>query len=44
MKNSADQGGGCYPQRPKKFGEQQLVILNYACGLNQSQTGNILNE
>ena len=41
MKNSADQGG-CYPQRPKilsKFGEQQLVMVNYACGLNQSETG-----
>ena len=22
-----------------KFGEQQLVIVNYACGLNQSETG-----
>ena len=22
-----------------KFGEQQLVMVNYACGLNQSETG-----
>ena len=22
-----------------KFGEQQLVLVNYACGLNQSETG-----
>ena len=22
-----------------KFGEEQLVMLNYACGLNQSETG-----
>ena len=22
-----------------KFGEQQLVVVNYACGLNQSETG-----
>ena len=27
-----------------KFGEQQLVMVNYACGFNQSETGNILNE
>ena len=27
-----------------KFGEQQLVTVNYACGFNQSETGNILNE
>ena len=23
-----------------KFGEQQLVMVNYACGFNQSETGN----
>jgi len=22
-----------------KFGEQQLVVVNYACGLNQSEAG-----
>ena len=22
-----------------KFGEQQLVMMNYACGFNQSETG-----
>ena len=22
-----------------KFGEQQLVMVNYVCGLNQSETG-----
>ena len=22
-----------------KFGEQQLVVVNYACGFNQSETG-----
>ena len=22
-----------------KFGEQQLIMVNYACGLNQSETG-----
>ena len=22
-----------------KFGEQQLVMVNYACGFNQSETG-----
>ena len=27
-----------------KFGEQQLVMVNYTCGFNQSETGNILNE
>ena len=27
-----------------KFGEQQLVIVNYACGFNQSERENILNE
>ena len=27
-----------------KFGEQQLVMVNYACGFNQSETANILNE
>ena len=41
MKNSAGRGG-CYAPRPKflsKFGEQQLVMVNYACGFNQSETG-----
>ena len=28
-----------------KFGEQQLVTVNYACGFNQSEMGRfILNE
>ena len=27
-----------------KFDEQQLVMVNYACGLNQSEAGIILNE
>ena len=27
-----------------KFGQQQLVMVNYACGFNQSETQNILNE
>ena len=22
-----------------KFGQQQLVVMNYACGFNQSETG-----
>ena len=26
-----------------KFGQQQLVMVNYAHGVNQSQKGNILN-
>ena len=26
------------------FGQQQLGMVNYACGFNQSETGNILNE
>ena len=26
------------------FPEQRLVMVNYACGFNQSETGNILNE
>ena len=25
-----------------KFGEQQLVMVNYACGFNQSETGKYL--
>ena len=42
MKNSADQGG-CYPQRPKAevdntLRDLQLVMVNYACGFNQSET------
>ena len=48
MKNTADQGG-CYPQRPKAagctfdvtgsiFSQQQLVMVNYVCGFNQSET------
>jgi len=28
----------------KCFGQQQLVMVNYACGFNQSETGNILNN
>ena len=27
-----------------KFGEQQLVMVNYACGFNQLETGKYLNE
>ena len=27
-----------------KFGEHQLVMVNYACSFNQSETGYILNE
>ena len=27
-----------------KFGEQQLVMVNYACGFNQPEGENILNE
>ena len=27
-----------------KFGEQQLIMVNYACGFHQSEMGNILNE
>ena len=27
-----------------KFGQQQLVMVNYEGGFNQSETGNILNE
>ena len=27
-----------------KFGQQLLVMVNYACGFNQSETANILNE
>ena len=27
-----------------KFGEQQLVMVNYACGLNQSETGKYFEE
>ena len=27
-----------------KFGEQQLVMMNYACGFNQSEKGKYLNE
>ena len=29
---------------PSKFGEQQLVMVNYACGFDQSETGKYLNE
>ena len=25
-----------------KFGQQQLIVVNYACGFNQSETGNII--
>ena len=28
-----------YGEDSFKFGEQQLVMVNYACGLNQSETG-----
>ena len=28
-----------YGEDSFQFGEQQLVLVNYACGLNQSQTG-----
>ena len=28
-----------YGEDSFKFGEQQLVMVNYACGLNHSETG-----
>ena len=31
-----------YDEDSSKFGEQQLVIVNYACGFNQSKTGKYL--
>ena len=33
-----------YDKILSKFGQQQLVMVNYACGFNQSETENILNE
>ena len=31
-------------QYDRVLGQQQLLMVNYVCGFNQSETGNILNE